>query len=134
MDSPSENDFSKSQFLPSAYGSDILGEHILVPLNPFIVIDIAFFPLAKLTSVHNAASITFFHRNYHMETFMVNHSSNCIERAIFGIVTLTDADQVEILSCQGIFSHGMEAKASYPVAPGNSASEFPIEISFVHRR
>ena len=77
------------------HGTNVARQDFLVPLDPFIVIDVAFFTLAELAPMHNAAPAPFFHRNHDMQALVINDPRNCIQRTISSIVASADANQVE---------------------------------------
>ena len=50
----------------------------LVPLDPFIVIDVALFALAEFAAMNDPAPLTFLDGNHNMQTLMINDSRDCI--------------------------------------------------------
>ena len=83
--------------------------------------------------MNNTAPATFLYRNHHMETFVIDYSRNGIKGAILGVIAPANANQMKFLSCQGVFSHRMEAETTNPVTPGNPAGEFTVKIGFIYR-
>ena len=61
-----------------SHSADVARQNFLVPLDPFIVIDVTFFALAELATMNNSAAMTFFHRNHYVQAFMINNTRNCI--------------------------------------------------------
>ena len=61
-----------------AHGADVSRQHFFVPLDPFIVIDVAFFTLTELAPMNNAAPLAFLDRDHDMQAFMINNTCNCI--------------------------------------------------------
>ena len=103
------------------HGANVSRQHFLVPLDPFIIIDVAFFTLAKFSTVNNPASVAFLDRNHDMQAFMINNTRDCIQRTVCSIVTAADTDEVETLTCHWVLAHGVETEATHAVTPGNSA-------------
>jgi len=61
-----------------SHGADVARQNFLVPLDPFIVIDVALFALAELAPMNNAAPLAFLDRDHDMQTFVINDTCNCI--------------------------------------------------------
>ena len=106
----------------AAHFADILRQNLIMPLNPFVIIDILPFTHPKITAMHNAATVSHFYRNGNMQAFVVNDTRHGIFGAISGIVPLANANQVKFLTGHRIFSNRMKAKTAHSIAPGNPAS------------
>ena len=106
----------------AAHLADILRKHVIVPVNPFIVIDVLAFAASKVTAMHNAAAILDLNRNSDMQAFMVHDSGHGIFRAVGRIVALADADQMEFFAGYGILADRMETESAHAIAPGDAAS------------
>ena len=106
----------------AAHLADILRKHVIVPLNPFIVIDVLAFTAPKVTTVNNAAAVLDFYRDCDMQALMVNDTGHGVFRAVRGIVPLADAYQVEFLARQRVLALGMETQSPDTVAPRDATS------------
>ena len=106
----------------AAHLADILRKHVIVPLNPFIVIDVLAFTAPKVTTVNNAAAVLDFYRDCDMQALMVNDTGHGVFRAVRGIVAPTNADQMEFLAGHRVLTDRMETESADAVAPGDAAS------------
>ena len=106
----------------AAHLADILRKHVIVPVDPFVVIDVLAFAASKVTAMHNAAAILDFNRNGNVQAFMVHDTGHGIFRAVRGIVTLADADQMELFAGYGVLTHRMETESANAVTPSDTAS------------
>ena len=106
----------------AAHLADILRKHVIVPVNPFVVIDVLAFTAPKVTTVNNAAAVLDFYRDCDMQAFMVHDSGHGIFRAVGRIVALADADQMEFFAGYGILADRMETESAHAIAPGDAAS------------
>ena len=79
-----------------------------MPLDPFIVINVAFFALAELAPMNNAAPLAFLDRNHDMQAFMINDTCNCIQRTIRSVVPTANANKVKILARHRILAYRVE--------------------------
>ena len=114
-----------------AHGADVLRENLLVPLYPLVKKDVPAFTLAENAPVYDAAAVAFFHGNHDVQAFMVDDPRHRELGAVGGIITLADADEVEVLPRDGVLAHRMEAQAADAVAPGDAAVERSAEIRLV---
>ena len=106
----------------AAHLADILRKHVIMPLNPLVVIDVLAFAAPKVTAMHNATAILDFDRNRDMQAFMVHDSGHGILRAIGGIIALADANQMEFFAGYGILADRMETESAHAIAPGDAES------------
>ena len=106
----------------AAHLADILRKHVIVPLNPFIVIDVLAFATPEITAMDHSPAILDFYGNVDVQAFVIHHACDGVFRAVGGIVALADANQVEFLAGHGILADGMKTEPAYPIAPGNAAS------------
>ena len=106
----------------AAHLADILRKHVIVPLNPFIVIDVLAFATSKVTAMHNAAAVLDFNRNGYVQAFMVHDTGHGVFRAVRGIVTLANANQMEFFASHGVLTDRMETESTDTVTPGDTAS------------
>ena len=90
------------------HGADVAGQDFLVPLDPFIVIDVTFFTLAKLPPMHNAAPAPLFDGDHDMQALMIDNPRYRLQRTIRGIIAAADANQVETFTRHRILAHRME--------------------------
>ena len=71
---------------------------MIVPVDPFVVIDVLAFATSKVAAMHNAAAVLDFDRDCDMQAFMIHHTGHGIFRAVRGIVAPANADQMEFLA------------------------------------
>ena len=116
-----------------SHGDDVARQHFLVPLDPFIVIDVAFFALTEFSSMNYATPLAFFNGNHDMQAFVINHASNCIQRTISRIVSTADANQMETFARHRVLANRMETEPTDAIAPSNPARKRPVKISVVNR-
>ena len=105
----------------AAHFADILRQNLIMPLNPFVIIDILPFTHPKIATMHNAASILHFYRNGNMQAFVVNDTRHGIFGAIRGVIPPANAYQMKFLTRNRIITHRMKAKATNAITPGNPA-------------
>ena len=87
------------QRFAAAHGADIFRKYFLMPLDPFIVINVVPFALPESPAMDDSAPPSHLDRNDDMQALMINDSCHCVERAVRSIVTPADANQVEIFPC-----------------------------------
>ena len=86
------------QRFAAAHGADVFRKYFLVPLDPFVVIDVVPFTLSERPAMNDPTPSSHFDRNDDVQALVINDSCHCVERAVRGIVTPADANQVEILA------------------------------------
>lgn len=115
-----------------SHGADVARQHFLVPLDPFIIIDVTFFTLAEFSAMHNASPFALFNRNHDVQAFVIDDARNGVQRTVRSIVTATDADQMKVFARYRILAHRMETKPANAITPCNTACKRSVEVRVVN--
>ena len=86
------------QRFAAAHGADVFRKYFLVPLDPFIVIDVVPFALPESPAMDDSAPPSHLDRDNNMQALVVHNASHRVEWAVRGIVAPANANQVEILA------------------------------------
>jgi hypothetical protein len=60
------------------HGADVSRKNFFMPLDPFIVVDVAFFSLTELTTMNDTSPVADFDWNHDMQALMINYTGNCV--------------------------------------------------------